>query len=200
MLNLGGSLAGGGALQVGPGSLDANLSTLRLPARGSAYSGAWNSTNVLFNPVTPGSLGSGDITVSDASFDADYNASSFGATLTLLGGSSFTVQDQALSFNRFVIGVTDIGDTFKPGTYDDAFFVLSRSASAPIPTTRRAFRDPTTEASSSARRLSSATMALTTRMRPPPRPITTARSMATSPTARTVHKLSHVPYLIHFII
>ena len=120
-LILSGPLGGEGDVSV-QGELsvedEALISTLELRGVGTTFSGDWIISQASVKAVTTGSAGSGNITLVDGRFDADYNISSLTSRLAVQGTESRFALDQEHAFGEFFLGETNIGELIGPGVYD----------------------------------------------------------------------------------
>ena len=97
---------------------EAVFSNLELRGADTTFSGDWTISQASVKAVTPGSAGSGNITLVDGRFDADYNISSLTSRLAVQGTESRFALDQDHAFGEFFLGETNIGELIGPGVYD----------------------------------------------------------------------------------
>ncbi|MEM7387078.1 MAG: hypothetical protein AAF514_19240, partial [Verrucomicrobiota bacterium] len=120
--DLAAAFSGSGTIAVtGPATDPLDLDpvpTLRLSGNRSSFAGNWEITDALLRPVTPGSAGSGTITLTRGQLDFDYNYLAPDATIAINGEGFQLVLDQDWVIGRF-IALIDGAIVFElpPGAY-----------------------------------------------------------------------------------
>ncbi|MEM7384301.1 MAG: LamG-like jellyroll fold domain-containing protein, partial [Verrucomicrobiota bacterium] len=87
--------------------------TMVLSGNNSRFTGGLEIENITLKATAPGSLGSGDLTLTNATLDADYNVNLSNQTLRLEGDTIKIVLDQEMAFGAVRIGEFSLED----GTY-----------------------------------------------------------------------------------
>ena len=104
-LAIGSTLFGGSAITVRSTGdrVYATNAIVRLEAVNSDFSGQWQMENVTLKGAAVDSLGSGDLFLTNATLDLDYNLNHVAGRIDVSGEDSRIVLDQTLAFGQFTI-------------------------------------------------------------------------------------------------
>ena len=113
-------LTGAGGLTAQGASVEpGDRATIALLGVGSDYAGEWTVSNVTLNAVTPGSMGSGNVTITEGTLDFDYRYNNPAGTLTIQGTESRLLLDQDIAFGQAFFGETPLPDGVHPWSFFD---------------------------------------------------------------------------------
>ncbi len=113
-------ISGDGALTARGASVEpGDRATIALLGVDSDYTGDWTVSNVTLKAVTPGSMGSGNVTITEGTLDFDYRYHNSSGRLTIRGGESRLLLDQDIAFNEVFFADTQLPDGVHPWAFFD---------------------------------------------------------------------------------
>ena len=113
-------LTGAGGLTAQGASVEpGDRATIALLGVGTDYAGEWTVSNVTLNAVTPGSMGTGNVTITEGTLDFDYRYSNPEGALTIQGAESRLLLDQDITFGQAFFGETQLPDGVHPWSFFD---------------------------------------------------------------------------------
>ncbi|MGY8687721.1 MAG: hypothetical protein ACKVHP_08310, partial [Verrucomicrobiales bacterium] len=113
-------LSGTGGLTAEGASVEpGDRATIALLGVGTDFSGDWNISNVSLNAVTPDSLGSGNVLITEGTLDFDYRYNNPSGTLTIQGGESRLLLNRDIAFGEVFFGQTKLPDGVHPWSFFD---------------------------------------------------------------------------------
>ncbi len=109
----------GGLIAEGASVEPGDRATIALLGVGSDFSGDWTVANVTLKAVTPGSLGTGNVLITEGTLDFDYRHHQTDGSLTIQGGESRLLLDQDIVFNEVFFGETALPAGVHPWSFFD---------------------------------------------------------------------------------
>lgn len=114
------SLTGAGGLVAQGASVEpGDRATIALLGGDGGYTGGWTVANVTLKAVTPGSMGSGNVLITEGTLDFDYRYHNAEGSLTIQGAESRLLLDQDIAFAQVFFGETPLPDGVHPWSFFD---------------------------------------------------------------------------------